>query len=119
MTRIMYKPGQDITGHAATVITAGHLVTCKTARTNGNITVTHTVAGDHPLGVAGHDTAAGKLAHIYRGGIAAIATTGTITAGTPVTTAADGTIAAADTGELVVGLAVDTTTDGATLVALT
>jgi Uncharacterized conserved protein (DUF2190) len=103
-----YKPGQDITCHANVGLTGGRAVAIVANRQSGpglsasaegsNYVVGLPADAGRIFGVAGHDAAAGADVVVYRDGIVAIESSGTINAFQEVEIGADGRVEARSTG---------------------
>jgi len=108
-----YSPGANITAEATAPVTGRRFVKISGNRTaGGNLAVAPAAAGDRAFGVAAHDTAAGQLVHVARGGVVKVIAAGAIAAGAAVQVGAGGAVSTAAAG-VVVGVAVTGAADGA------
>jgi hypothetical protein len=109
-----FQPGAFVTYTAGAAITGGQVLRISAT---GKVVSPTTAASNATVGVACHDAASGAPVTVSRGGEQQPKATGAITAGTPVKSAAAGTVSAwvsgTDAADLIVGLALATVADAA------
>jgi len=86
----LFKPGVDITCHAAADVAEGTFVAVSGEPTDGNPTVQTASAGVRPLGVAVTSRARGEKLLVTRGGVLDVAAESAISAGDEVSVGSRG-----------------------------
>lgn len=118
-TIVHYSPAQNITVKAQTPVKAGTFVQIAATLDGRNPVVKTAAAKSRAFGVPATDAAKDAHVMIYRSGhIVDVASTGSITAGSPVAVGANGKAAQAGEADPVVGVAVSTAASDVVTVAL-
>lgn len=88
-------PGDTITAHATAAVTGGRFVRISGNRVDDNYAVAPAVAGPNVFGVASRDKATGDKVMVFTAGIIEVEAGAALTAGTRVTSDANGAAVAA------------------------